>query len=79
VDDIPPKIRDLDRELAELHRRHPVPEMADAAQNMTQQLRIAVHGSTWARPAPPRDVWLGLLAEVIALREERAAAAHGLP
>jgi hypothetical protein len=65
---LPESILELERRLADLHTRHPTAEMADAAHNMTQQLHIAVHGSTWARPESTRDVWLGLLAEVARLR-----------
>jgi hypothetical protein len=60
----------LQDELREMHRAHPVSEMADAAWNMTAQLHIAVRGATWARPEPAEQVWKGLLAEVMVMREE---------
>lgn len=65
---LPERILELDRELATLHSSHPTAEMTEAAQNMVRQLHIAVHGDTWARPASARDVWLELLAEVVALK-----------
>ena len=39
-------------------------DLTEAAHLMTAQLDVALHGSTWARPASPRSVWLDLLAEV---------------
>lgn len=68
VAELPEAIRELDRELAELHSRHPTAEMTESAQNMVRQLHIAVHGGTWAQPESAREVWDRLLAEVIALR-----------
>lgn len=62
----------LQRELRQLHRTNPTSEMGDAAWNMTAQLHIAVHGATWARPESPEQVWRGLLAEVMAMRESTA-------
>jgi hypothetical protein len=43
--------------------------MAEAAHLMTEMLHIAVHGSTWARPASPSEVWMSLLADVMAMRD----------
>lgn len=67
----PSALAELERlqgELRELHRAHPTLEMSEAAQNLTAQLHIAVHGATWARPETPEQVWRGLLAEVMAAR-----------
>lgn len=61
----------LQAELRELHRAHPTLEMCEAAQNLTAQLHIAVHGATWARPEPPEQVWRDLLAEVATMRDRK--------
>jgi hypothetical protein len=65
MDELPQSIRDRARQVAVLHREHPTAELAGVTHLMTEMLHIAVHGSTWARPESPQDVWLGLLAEVI--------------
>jgi hypothetical protein len=68
----PSAVAELERlqgELRQLHRTHPTLEMSEAAQNLTAQLHIAVHGATWARPETPEQVWRGLLAEVMAMRD----------
>jgi hypothetical protein len=57
----------LQREFRELQRAHPTLEMCEAALNLTAQLNIAVRGNNWARPEPAEQVWLGLLAEVMAM------------
>lgn len=61
----------LQAELRELHRAHPTLEMGEAAQNLTAQLHIAVHGATWARPESPEQVWRDLLAEVATMRDRK--------
>ena len=62
--DLPESIRVRERQAADLYRARPTVEMAELLQLMTEMLHIAVHGSTWARPEAPRQVWLDLLAEV---------------
>ncbi len=75
---LPESILSIDRAIIDLLYPHgettgnmPVyPEANTVADYMTRQLHIAVHGSTWARPESPRDVWLGLLSTVIADRKK---------
>lgn len=67
----------LQAELRQLHRAHPTLEMSEAAMNLTAQLHIAVRGANWARPESPEQVWKGLLAEVVAMRESRPSANEG--
>ena len=66
------ELEQLQDALRKLHRDHPTLEMAEAAQNMTAQLHVAVHGDTWARSEAPEQVWRSLLAEVTAMRESAA-------
>lgn len=72
-EDLPASIRELDDQLAALHRDHPSSELTDATHLMTAMLHIAVHGSTWARPETPRQVWLGLLADVLRTQNPRGS------
>jgi len=67
-DGLPESIRVRERQAADLYRDCPTVEMAELLQLMTGMLHIAVHGSTWARPETPRQVWLDLLAEVQQMR-----------
>ncbi len=67
-DGLPESIRVRERQAADLYRARPTVEMAELLQLMTGMLHIAVHGSTWARPETPRQVWLDLLAEVQRMR-----------
>jgi hypothetical protein len=69
---VQPDILDRARQVAELHRAHPTAEIVKVTHLMTEMLHIAVHGGTWARPESPQEVWLGLLAEVAAMREGHA-------
>lgn len=55
-----PEIADLQEQLDAALKADP----AELARLMVAQLDVALHGSTWARAAPPRAVWLELLAEV---------------
>ena len=66
--DLPESIRMRARQVADLHRDYPTVEIMDLTHLMTEMLHIAVHGSTWARPETPRQVWLDLLAEVQRMR-----------
>jgi hypothetical protein len=67
--ELPESILDRAQRLAELHKTHrPTYELTEATQLMTEMLHIAVHGSTWARPETPQQVWLDLLAEVAAMK-----------
>lgn len=61
--ELPESIRALDEQLSAL------PPADATAGLMVRMLHIAVHGETWARPDSPRQVWLSLLGEVVALRE----------
>jgi hypothetical protein len=65
---LPADIRERARRVGELHRAYPTTEMNDVTHLMIEMLHIAVHGDTWARPQSPEEVWLDLLAEVIALK-----------
>jgi len=51
-------------------RATPSSEADEIARLMVQQLHIAVHGDTWARPESPRQVWLQLLREVVTARRQ---------
>jgi hypothetical protein len=62
---LPREIEVLDDELAALLDDAP-PGTGEIVLRMVQQLHIAVHGSTWARPDSPREVWRGLLAAAVA-------------
>lgn len=69
-------VSDLEEQLAQLHRDHPTSEMTEVAQLMIQQLDLALHGQTWARPRTPRQVWADLLGKVEALVASSGRAAH---
>lgn len=69
--ELPESITSRTRQVAELHIAHPTVEVTEVTHLMTEMLHIAVHGSTWARPESPQDVWRGLLGDVIAWREAR--------
>ena len=56
-----------DDRIAELLREHPCTTANDVALVMAEQLDVALHGHTWARPDPPMAVWRSLLAEAAQL------------
>jgi hypothetical protein len=70
-EELPGAIRDRSQRVAELQRMWPSAAMIETAQLMAEMLHIAVHGSTWARPETPQQVWLDLLAEVEAAFHDR--------
>jgi hypothetical protein len=67
---LPAEIEAIDADLASL-LADPATSRANvdaALLLMISMLHVAVYGSTWARPESPREVWRGLLAEVIRAR-----------
>lgn len=50
--------------IGELLLDHPCTTANDVALTMIEDLDIALHGSTTARPETPKDVWAKLLDEV---------------
>lgn len=66
--ELPPEIRDLSGRVAAITSARSTPDLAKVVQLMVAMLHVAVYGGSWARPEPPQEVWLGLLAEVRDMR-----------
>jgi hypothetical protein len=62
-------VSERDDRVQRLLADHPCETANEVALVMLEQLDRALHGETWARPEPSRQVWDALLAEVRAHRE----------